>query len=560
MRDQRGTPRNATVKSRTAPSLSSGSLPLPHFGDCTQDGQPSSHSQAAMASRVAVSHSTAARVAPLGEARAAGMPVVDEDRRRAGVLVHRGGDAADVPAVAGREQREQADRGVLGRVRGARYVGPLQPGLGQHLRRDRPPDRPGAQVARRQVQRLLAEHLAGDHALAQERHDLVGHLDGAEGQLDRSPRRARLGLEDPDVGDVAGEGRVVGRRPAPAAPRARRGRASARGRSRPGAGRPRPRARCRAPPRRRPCPAAARSPPRPGAPARPPVPRMSARSLARSRPVQNQPGRPAAQQPAGHQVLGHLGRGRPEQRQVVVGERQLGGRRAQVRGEHVRVVGVEHGRLDRPAEQRLGVVHEVGVERVVARDEHRQRALRRRGRPGRPAATATPACPGSRRAGRRPARRCRRRARARWWRRRRAARPTAAPARGRGAPRAGSRRGRPRPGRPGRARPRRAAAGRWPRPTSAPRRDRTNATRPDPVDDQVGEQVAGLGGRRPPYRRSAAPRPARSAGGSHSANDRLAARRGVVVDRLDRHAGQPARGLGRVGDGRRGEHERRVAP
>ena len=27
----------------TQPSLSSGSLRLPHFGDCTHDGQPDSH-------------------------------------------------------------------------------------------------------------------------------------------------------------------------------------------------------------------------------------------------------------------------------------------------------------------------------------------------------------------------------------------------------------------------------------------------------------------------------------------------------------------------------------
>ena len=36
-----------------APALSSGSLPLPHFGDWMHDGQPDSHSHAATASRVA---------------------------------------------------------------------------------------------------------------------------------------------------------------------------------------------------------------------------------------------------------------------------------------------------------------------------------------------------------------------------------------------------------------------------------------------------------------------------------------------------------------------------
>ena len=44
-----------------APPLSSGSLPLPHFGDWMQDGQPVEHSHAAIASRVAVSHSRTRR-------------------------------------------------------------------------------------------------------------------------------------------------------------------------------------------------------------------------------------------------------------------------------------------------------------------------------------------------------------------------------------------------------------------------------------------------------------------------------------------------------------------
>jgi secretion/DNA translocation related TadE-like protein len=43
-----------------APALSSGSLPLPHLGDCTQEGQPAGHSHAAMASRVALSQGRSA--------------------------------------------------------------------------------------------------------------------------------------------------------------------------------------------------------------------------------------------------------------------------------------------------------------------------------------------------------------------------------------------------------------------------------------------------------------------------------------------------------------------
>lgn len=51
----------STVSSTaTAPALSSGSLPFPHFGDWTQDGHPAGHSQEAIASRVAASHGTKA--------------------------------------------------------------------------------------------------------------------------------------------------------------------------------------------------------------------------------------------------------------------------------------------------------------------------------------------------------------------------------------------------------------------------------------------------------------------------------------------------------------------
>jgi hypothetical protein len=44
-----------------------------------------------------------------------------------------------------------------------------------------------------------------------------------------------------------------------------------------------------------------------------------------------------------------------------------------MRCEHVRIVGVKHRGLDRMLEQGLRVVHQVGVEWVVARDEHRDR-------------------------------------------------------------------------------------------------------------------------------------------------------------------------------------------
>ena len=67
--------------------------------------------------------------------------------------------------------------------------------------------------------------------------------------------------------------------------------------------------------------------------------------------------------------------GRAEQRQVGFGQGQLRGSAAQLRAENVGVARVQHGGLYRPAEDRLGVVHEIGVERIVAGHEHRQCAL-----------------------------------------------------------------------------------------------------------------------------------------------------------------------------------------
>ena len=152
---------SSTSSRPTAPALSSGWFWLPHLGDCTHDGQPSAHAQAAIASRVARSQSRGRAEAALGEAGAARVAVVDEDGEPAGVGVQGGGDAADVPAVAGGEQRQQPDRRVLGGVRGAR-AGRRRPA------RPRPRTSSGTvhhtaavrRVALGQVERLLADHLA----------------------------------------------------------------------------------------------------------------------------------------------------------------------------------------------------------------------------------------------------------------------------------------------------------------------------------------------------------------------------------------------------------------
>ena len=58
-------------------------------------------------------------VAAAGDPDPAGVPVVDEDRRAAGLRVGVGREAADVPAVAHRQQRQHGDLRVLGGVQRA---------------------------------------------------------------------------------------------------------------------------------------------------------------------------------------------------------------------------------------------------------------------------------------------------------------------------------------------------------------------------------------------------------------------------------------------------------
>lgn len=53
-------PASTTVNAATAARLSSGWLPVPHLGDCTQEGHPASQSQLSINSRVADNHSRAA--------------------------------------------------------------------------------------------------------------------------------------------------------------------------------------------------------------------------------------------------------------------------------------------------------------------------------------------------------------------------------------------------------------------------------------------------------------------------------------------------------------------
>ncbi len=69
---------------------------------------------------------------------------------------------------------------------------------------------------------------------------------------------------------------------------------------------------------------------------------------------------------------GRLERLVPERRAIRVVDRRLERGREHVAVEHARVRVIEDRRLDTPREQRLRLAHEVLVERVVRRDEHRQ--------------------------------------------------------------------------------------------------------------------------------------------------------------------------------------------
>ena len=80
-------------------------------------------------------------------------------------------------------------------------------------------------------------------------------------------------------------------------------------------------------------------------------------------------GRPPPQGAALDQLAEQLEGARAEPVELLEAQRQLGGGGAQVRRQDVRVGGVEDGRLDGGVEDRLGVVHQERVERVLARDE-----------------------------------------------------------------------------------------------------------------------------------------------------------------------------------------------
>ena len=136
-------------------------MPLPHLGDCTHDGQPVAHSHAAIASRVAPSQRRSRAEAAFGEAGAARVAVVDEDV----AAPVSGCRAVDTPPMSQRSQVATSGSSPI-EACSAACAAPAR----RRRRRRATPARGAAvhhtavvrSVPCRQVERLLAEHLAGE--------------------------------------------------------------------------------------------------------------------------------------------------------------------------------------------------------------------------------------------------------------------------------------------------------------------------------------------------------------------------------------------------------------
>src|SRR5450759_4758695 len=283
-----------------------------------------------------------------------------------------GGNPADVPSVAGGEQRQQPDRRVLSRMCGTGQVDPQASQDGPLAVGDGPPDGAGAQGAWWQVERHLTEGPPGLEPAPHERGDLSCHLDVTEMHRGAAPRGpAQFG------GDLDG-GYLPGGRGVPGVGRLHQGHAVGQVQAgdqvhlalmrvaRPGMHQH----------------VGGRLVHRPDQPAgrrfddldgtAPGPAQAGARRAATTGPADDRP--PAAQHPAPDEGLGDRDRLRPEQCQVSLSQRQFRRGRAQVRGQHVRVTWVKHGRFHGAAQQRLGMVDQVRVQRVIARDQHGHRA------------------------------------------------------------------------------------------------------------------------------------------------------------------------------------------
>ncbi len=113
------------------------------------------------------------------------MAVVNEDRRAPGLVVVVGRETADVPAIAHRDQREDGDLGVLGRVQRAEQR--LERKVAQSCVGELVPERLRDEVLLRQIEGVQVDDLVVGESLALERDHLLGH--GHDPEPQRYPER-----------------------------------------------------------------------------------------------------------------------------------------------------------------------------------------------------------------------------------------------------------------------------------------------------------------------------------------------------------------------------------
>ena len=149
-----------------APGLSSGLFWLPHFGDCTHDGQPSVQAHDAIASRVARSQAAAAWKPRSAKPAPPGCPSWTKTVSRP----VSGCSAVETPPMSQRSQVANSGSSPI-EACSAAWAAPgrsasATPDSVEHVVGQRPPDRGRLEHPLGQVERLLADHLARRHLAA----------------------------------------------------------------------------------------------------------------------------------------------------------------------------------------------------------------------------------------------------------------------------------------------------------------------------------------------------------------------------------------------------------
>ena len=149
--------------------------------------------------------------AEFGNARTTGVGVVDEDGGAVGVDMVGGGDAADVPAVADREQWQHRDRSVLSCVQRAAGIAPGVDDHVDHVVVDDVPKGPGDEALLGKVECLVGEDLAAETIAKLVAEHLGGDVDLADVERGASDSALVGNPQDPNVlvGPGLGVGRVV---------------------------------------------------------------------------------------------------------------------------------------------------------------------------------------------------------------------------------------------------------------------------------------------------------------------------------------------------------------